>query len=286
MEKSSTIRHPVEWTAARLQAAASRSRSTLPVPVAGPIPTPRHITADDLRAALADGAADFLAFRSDVIVLCFIYPIAGAVLWRFATGANMLQLVFPLAAGFALVGPLFATGLYEMSRQRERGAAITWSAAFDAFRSPAVGAIIGLGMVLMAIFAFWLFTAQIIFRATVAAEHPASAAAFAHDVLLTGPGIAMTVIGCGVGFLFAALVLCISLISFPLLLDRHTGVDQAVSASIAAARANPRVVAVWGLIVAAGLVLGAIPFLAGLIVTMPILGHATWHLYRRLMPAM
>jgi len=283
MEKAATIRHPVEWAAARLQAAAQRSA----VPVAPPAPLPalRTITTADLRAALLAGFDDFLAFRSDVIVLCFIYPLAGAVLWRFATGVNMLQLLFPLAAGFALVGPLFATGLYEMSRQRELGGPITWGVAFDAFRSPAIGAIFGLGVVLLAIFAAWIGTAQAIYGMSVGALHPETTAAFVGDVLTTGPGIALIVFGITAGFLFAALVLCISLISFPLMLDRTVSVETAIATSIAAARANPRVVTIWGAIVAAGLVLGAAPFLVGLIITMPVLGHATWHLYRRLLPA-
>jgi len=283
MEKSATIRHPVEWAAARLQAAAQRP--AVPVAPPGPLPALRTITTADLRAALLAGFDDFLAFRSDVIVLCFIYPLAGAVLWRFATGVNMLQLLFPLAAGFALVGPLFATGLYEMSRQRELGGPITWGAAFDAFRSPAIGAIFGLGVVLLAIFAAWIGTAQAIYGMSVGTLHPDTLAAFIDDVLTTGPGIALIVFGITAGFLFAALVLCISLISFPLMLDRTVSVETAVATSIAASRANPRVVAIWGAIIAGGLVLGAAPFLVGLIITMPVLGHATWHLYRRLLPA-
>jgi uncharacterized membrane protein len=285
MEKSATIRNPVEWTAARLQAATARPPLIVQAPVPDHLPAARRIGVADLRAALADGVADFLAFRSDVIVLCFIYPLAGAVLWRMATGVNMLQLLFPLAAGFALVGPLFATGLYEMSRQRERGAPITWAAAFDAFRSPAIGAIFGLGIVLLALFTAWLLIAQALYHVTVSPMHPATLGAFVSDVLFTGPGLAMTVLGFGIGFLFAALVLCISLISFPLMLDRNVGIEQAVQASVAAARANPRTVAIWGLVVAAGLAVGALPCLAGLIVTMPVLGHATWHLYRRILPA-
>jgi uncharacterized membrane protein len=284
MEKSATIRHPVEWAAARLQGAAQRPPA-IPVSQPAPLPALRTITTADLRAALLAGFDDFLAFRSDVIVLCFIYPLAGAVVWRLATGVNMLQLLFPLATGFALVGPLFATGLYEMSRQREHGGPISWGVAFDAFRSPAIGAIFGLGVVLLAIFAAWIGTAQMIYALTVGGLHPDSLAAFIVDVLTTGPGIALIGFGMGAGFLFATLVLCISLISFPLMLDRTVSVETAVTASISAARANPRVVAIWGLIVAAGLVLGAAPVLVGLIITMPVLGHATWHLYRRIMPA-
>jgi uncharacterized membrane protein len=285
MAKSAVIRHPLEWTASRLGALGGPGTTAGPA-FARPavLPPPAIIGTTDLRSALRAGLDDFLAFRSDVIVLCIMYPLAGSVLWRFATGMDLLQLVFPLVAGFALVGPLFATGLYEMSRQRESGRDISWGAAFDAFRSPNIGAIFGLGFVLMTILAAWLFAAQGIYASTVAHEHPASVNEFINDVLFTGPGVAMMIGGFAAGFAFAAVVLCISLISFPLLLDRHVSLEQAVAASIAAARANPQTVAVWGVIVAAGLAIGAAPALIGLIVTMPILGHATWHLYRRLLP--
>ena len=87
-------------------------------------------------------------------------------------------------------------------------------------------------------------------------------------------------VGCGVGFLFAVLAFAISVVSFPLLLDREAGVDTAVLTSIRAVIANPAAMAAWGLIVAGGLVIGSIPFFLGLIVVMPVLGHSTWHLYR------
>lgn len=283
MAKAGVIRNPIEWTASHL---GGLGAAPPPGIVQGPVTLPacHLITTADLRAALREGFDDFAAFRSDVIVLCIIYPLAGAIMWRLATGMDLVQLIFPLVAGFALVGPLFATGLYEMSRQREQGRPITWAAAFDAFRSPNIVSILGLGAVLLVIFAAWLFTAQTLYGVTVAHEHPASFQAFAQDVALTGPGIAMTVLGFAAGFVFAAIVLCISLISFPLLLDRRVTLQQAVTASVQAARANPRVVAIWGLIVATGLAIGVGTGLVGLIVTMPVLGHATWHLYRRLLP--
>ena len=282
MEKAAHIRHPIEWAGVRLQQLWQlRLRQMAAAPAT--LPLPRHITAADLRACLAAGLHDFLTFRSDVIVLCCIYPVSGAVLWQFATGANLLHLVFPLVAGFALVGPLFATGLYEMSRRQERGEPVTWATAFEPFRAPAIFRIFALGVALVAVFFVWLLAAELIYRATLGAPPPVSPGAFAHDVLATSAGHAMIVLGMAVGFVFAAGVLCCSVISFPLLVDRNVTVAQAVRASIAAARANPRVIAVWGLVVAAGLVIGAAPFLVGLVVTLPILGHATWHLYRRLM---
>ncbi len=281
MEKAAVIRHPLQWAALRVQSVAGAApMARLPQTA---IPAPRRISVDDVRGALRQGFADFLAFRSDVIFLCVLYPCAGLLLWRFASGYNLLHMAFPLIAGFALVGPLFATGLYEMSRQHEHGLPVTWATAFAAFRSPAIGSILLLGVVLLAIFGAWLLAANGLYLGTVAAEKPNSLADFVHDVLFTRRGNAMIIAGFGAGFLFAALALCVSIVSFPLMLDRHATTADAVRTSIAAARKNPLETALWGLIVAVLLALGSLPFLIGLVVVLPLLGHATWHLYRRIM---
>jgi uncharacterized membrane protein len=282
LEKAVVIRHPLQWAAVRVQSVASaKANARLPQTA---IPAPRRIGIDDLRAALSEGFADFLAFRSDVIFLCILYPCAGLLLWRFASGYNLLHMAFPLVAGFALVGPLFATGLYEMSRQYEQGVPVTWGTAFAAFRSPAIVSILMLGALLLAIFAAWLLTADLLYLGTVAAEKPTSLGSFVRDVLLTGRGYAMIILGNGLGLLFAAVALCISIVSFPLMLDRHTTAATAIRTSIAVARLNPVETALWGLMVAVLLALGSAPFLIGLVVVLPVLGHATWHLYRRLIP--
>jgi uncharacterized membrane protein len=288
MASQDHIRNPIEWSWGQISLAASTVGS-LPRSLRGSeasrhaaLPAVRRITTADLEDALRKGIDDFAAYRTDVIFLCLIYPIAGLALLWLSAGYNMLPLVFPLASGFALIGPVAAVGLYEMSRRRERGASVTWMDAFGVIQSPAFGAIFVLGLVLLAIFLLWLYAANLIYQATLGPEAPVSAAAFVRDVFTTQAGLEMIVVGVGVGFLFAVLVLTISVVSFPLLLDRDVGLVTAVGTSIRAVAANPETMAIWGLIVAVGLVAGSIPAFLGLIVVVPVLGHATWHLYRKL----
>jgi uncharacterized membrane protein len=244
-------------------------------------PTVRRLGIADLTGALASGLDDFTANRTDVIFLCVIYPLVGLVLGRVASGYGLLPLLFPLASGFALVGPLAAVGLNEMSRRREQGAPVRWVDAFGVLQAPSIGSIALLGLLLVGIFLLWLVSAQVIYVATLGPEAPASVAVFLRDVLGTPAGWALIAVGVGVGFLFAVLVLAISVVAFPLLLDRHVGIDTAVWTSVRVVAMNPGVTAVWGAIVVALLVIGSLPALVGLAVVMPVLGHATWHLYRR-----
>jgi len=284
-----TIRNPVEWGVEQVRTAGRAFGSTAstahPAEAGCPaLPELRRIEAADLWDALVKGLDDFGANRTDVIFLCVIYPLIGVVLARLAAGYDMLPLLFPLASGFALVGPLAAVGLYEMSRRREEGHQATWADAFGVVRSPSFGGIAMLGLLLVEIFVLWLMAAFAIYHLTLGPKPPISVGAFAHDVFLTPAGWTMIGLGVGIGFLFAVLVLTISVISFPLQLDRNVGVEQAVRTSIRAVRANPGSMALWGLIVAGALVAGAIPVFIGLVIVLPVLGHATWHLYRKVVP--
>jgi uncharacterized membrane protein len=241
----------------------------------------RTIAFADLKQALALGAADFLAKPSHVIFLALIYPIAGIVLARLVVGYDILPLLFPLIAGFTLLGPFAALGLYEISRRREQNLDTSWNHAFDVFRSPGFGSILALGLVLMAIFLVWLALALGLYALTMGPAMPTSITGFVGDVLTTASGWTLIIVGNAVGFLFALLVLTISVVSFPLILDRHVGAMAAVRTSIAAVKTNPVTMLGWGAIVAGGLVLGLLPVFVGLALVLPILGHATWHLYRR-----
>jgi len=244
-------------------------------------PLIRTIHVSDLRDALAKGVDDFYAMPTHAMFLCIIYPIVGFVLARLTFGYSVLPLLYPLMSGFALIGPVAALGLYEMSRRKEAGLETSASNALDVIESSSVGAIAALALLLLVIFMIWVAVANAIYIASFGYAPPASAATFLHEVLTTPAGWTLIVIGNGVGLLFAILVLTISVVSFPLLLDRDVGAAVAVLTSIRVVAHNPTTMMVWGLIVGALLVIGSLPLFFGLTVVMPILGHATWHLYRK-----
>jgi uncharacterized membrane protein len=244
-------------------------------------PVIRRLTPSDLVNALAGGIDDFVEMPSHAIFLCIVYPLLGILLIGLTLGYAMLPMAFPIAAGFALVGPLAAIGLYELSRRREAGLESSSSHAFDVLHSPSLGAIVALGFLLMAIFLIWLAAAQAIYIANFGYAPPASISQFVHDVFGTRAGWTLIAVGTGTGFLFAVAALSIGAVSFPLLLDRDVGAAVALATSIRVFKENPLTMAAWGFIVAALLLIGSIPFFLGLTVVIPVLGHATWHLYRR-----
>ena len=254
--------------------------------IAGANETPAHpvvrkIGLSDLREALSRGLDDFMAMPSHLVFLGLIYPIAGVCLAALTFSNNALPLLYPLATGFALVGPFAAIGLYEISRRRELGMEASWQDAFDVLKSPSIPSIAALGVLLLVIFLAWLTTARMLYQSLFGYAVPSSYSQFINDVLTTPQGMTLILAGNALGFAFAVVVLSISVISFPLLLDRDVGAAVAIQTSIKAVLVNPLVMAAWGLIVAAALLVGSLPLFVGLAIAMPVLGHATWHLYRR-----
>jgi uncharacterized membrane protein len=241
----------------------------------------RKIGVSDLFDALRRGVDDFMVKPSHIVFLCMIYPIMGVVLAAWTSGANALPLLFPLVSGFALIGPFAAIGLYEISRRREAGLDTSWKHAFEVRHSPTLPSIAAVAIMLLAIFVTWLLTAKFFYQQLFGPAPPESISGFLDEIFATGRGWTLIIAGHAIGFVFAVVVLCTTVIAFPLLLDRDVGAYEAIHTSVRVVLANPIPMAVWGLIVAALLILGSLPLLAGLAVVLPILGHATWHLYRK-----
>ncbi len=244
-------------------------------------PIIHKIGMSDIRDALASGLADFKAMPTHLIFLCLIYPIVTLLLARAFAGYEVLPLVFPLLAGYTLIGPLAATGMYELSRRHEQGLDISRVHAFDVLRFPSIRSIAVLGVLLMFIYFAWMLAAWAIYWQSFGDTVPNSIPEFARNVFATPAGWTLIVVGGGVGFLFAVVVFTLSVVSFPMLMDRDVGVTTAVQTSIRVVVANPVTMAVWGMIVVAVLILGTLPFFVGLAVALPVLGHATWHVYRK-----
>ena len=245
------------------------------------LPVVRLLRVEDLRDALRKGLEDFWAIPTHVVFLCLLYPIVGLLLFRMTFVYDLLPLLYPLAAGFALLGPFTAIGLYEISRRRELGLDTSWMHAFDILHSPSLLPIVALGGVLLVIFGTWIAVANAIYVANFGDQPLTSLIAFARQVITTPEGSQLIIIGNTVGFVFALLTATVSVISFPLLLDRNVGLGTAVLTSVKVVLKNPVVMGTWFFIVAGGLLIGSLPLLVGLAVVLPVLGHSTWHLYRK-----
>ena len=247
--------------------------------------TIQPIAVGDLTAALRDGLADFMARPTHYAFLCLVYPLMGLVIGVWAADQDILPLIFPLVAGFALLGPVAAVPLYEISRRREQGHDAGWADALGVLRSPAFPSVLGLACLLLLIFAAWLYAAQSLYIWLYGSLFlPMSFGAFLGEILTTPRGWTLIGVGNLIGLVFALLTLAISVVSFPLLLDRHVGVAEAMATSVRVTMASPGPVLLWGLVVAMLLFAASLPLLIALPLVLPVLGHASWHLYRRAVP--
>lgn len=245
-------------------------------------PVARNLAPADLGAALAAGWRDFLAQPLYGLFFAAIYVLGGlgAAYALMTKGASAW--LIPLAAGFPLIAPFTAVGLYEVSRRREAALPLSWGKVLGALRGRGDDQIMLMGGFIFVGFTFWIILAHGIF-AIFAAQLGAGGESLA--MLQTPTGLAMLAVGGTVGALVAFVFYAITVISLPMLVDRNVDFLTAIITSLRAIQANRAVLLIWGAFIAVTLFTAMLPAFAGLLVALPVLGHATWHLYRRTVSA-
>jgi len=238
----------------------------------------RRINGDAPKAWLRQGLSDFLDKPMPSLFYGLVFVVMGyALAGMFENAAHM---ILALAAGFMLVGPFLATGLYDLSRQRERHEAVSLSHSLVAWRVNPLH--IGVFALMLAlVLAFWVRIAALIFAVLFASELPEVTSSIT-GMFASGAGLRFLIVFVLVGGAIAFLVYCCSAVAVPMLLDQRVDMVTAVNTSVQAVLKNMGPMLIWAVIIAVLTFLGLVTLFLGLIVTMPIIGHATWHAYRAL----
>ncbi|WP_336981327.1 DUF2189 domain-containing protein [Altererythrobacter fulvus] len=248
----------------------------VPVKVAG------DLRMGDLSAALAAGWKDFRAYPAFGLFFAAIYVAAGMFLYFALFSWGQIGWLVPASAGFPLLAPFIAVGLYEVSRRREAGLPMSWGAVLGALRGRGDEQVLMMGGFVFVGFTFWIILAHGIFAIFLAESGLGSESL---EIFRTSAGIMMLVVGGAVGALMALAFYSITVMSLPMLVDREVDFLTAIIVSLAAMRANGFVLVVWAVLMSIALFAAMVPMFLGLLVVLPVLGHATWHLYRRVVPA-
>ena len=244
-------------------------------------PVVRRITSADIAEALGQGLRDFQAAPLYGLAFGALYAGGGIVILLSLTAFGMIYLAYPLAAGFALIGPFVATGLYEVSRRREAGQTLSLRGIWSTVKSRSE---IGwMAFVTLFVFVIWMYQVRLLIALLIGLNASFSSLhEFITVVLTTNEGLLFLAIGNVVGAALSLILFSLTVVSFPLLLDRDVDCVTAMITSVRAVVTNPVPMIGWAAVIVVLLIVSALPYFLGLLVTLPVLGHATWHLYRRL----
>jgi len=244
-------------------------------------PVVRQIAAADIAEALGQGLRDFQAMPLYGLAFGALYAAGGIAIVLCLTAFGKVYLAYPLAAGFALIGPFVAVGLYEMSRRREAGEPVTPAAVWSTVCSR--GEIGWMAFVTLFIFVIWMYQVRLLIALLLGINASfSSLQQFITMLLTTNEGLLFLAIGNAVGAALSLILFSLTVVSFPLLLDRDVDFVTAMVTSVRAVVASPLPMIGWVAVIVGLLTVSAIPYFLGLVVTLPVLGHTTWHLYRRI----
>ncbi len=254
-----------------------------PQAVAAPTaPKVRDVGRDDVLEALRLGIADFRAAPLYGLFFGGIYALGGLFLLWMTMGAGVAYLTYPLATGFALLGPFVAVGCYEVSRRRETGEALDLRAILGVMARQSSRELGWMAFVTLFVFLMWMYQVRILLILTLGFKNFTTFGEFLHVVTGTPEGWLFIALVHLDGLVFAMVTFSLTVVAFPLLLEREIDFVTAMITSVKSVTANPRTMLSWGLVIALLLLAGSLPAFVGLFVILPVLGHATWHLYRRL----
>jgi len=244
-------------------------------------PVVRPIAAADIAEALGQGLRDFQAMPLMGLMFGGLYVAGGILIVLSLTAFGMVYLAYPIAAGFSLIGPFVAIGLYEMSRRREVGQLVTLGAIWSAVRSRSE---LGwMAFVTLFIFLVWMYQVRLLIALILGINASfSSIQQFITVVLTTSEGLLFLAVGNAIGAALSLILFSLTVVSFPLLLDRDVDFVTAMVTSVRAVVTSPVPMIGWAAVIVVVLMVSSIPYFLGLLVTLPVLGHATWHLYRRI----
>ena len=242
---------------------------------------PATLTIADLRGALRAGLSDFRRAPQYGVFFSAVYVLGGFFLiWL---GAGTVSWTIATSLGFPLVAPFAAAGLYEVSRRIERGQPLDWAGVLGIVWAERTRQLPMLGAVIVIYFLFWTFLAHMIFALFMGLSTMTNVSQ-SWDVFLTPNGLTMIAVELGVGAVLAFVLFSVTVVSLPLVLDREVDFVTAMATSVQVVQANPVVMLIWAVVIAALSLIALVPWFLGLVLVLPVLGHATWHLYRRALP--
>ncbi|MGI9405953.1 MAG: DUF2189 domain-containing protein [Hyphomicrobiaceae bacterium] len=248
----------------------------------GMLPDVRRATFADLRFVLQQGWSDFRTEPAYGIFFGAVYALGGLILIGAVTVWRLHWIAYPLVIGFALIGPFIATGLYEVSRRLETGAALSWRGILGVVWDQHRRELGWMAFVMLFVFWVWMYQARTLFAVFFGSRGFATFEGFIEAILTTANGWTFLAVGHLVGAIISLVLFSVTVVACPLLLDREVDFITAMITSIRSVLASPVVMIAWGLFVIVSVILSALPAFLGLLVVLPVLGHATWHLYRRI----
>ncbi len=248
---------------------------------AAPLPEVNIITTAAIGTALRGGVRDFLRAPLYGLFFSLIYVLGGWIIWSVYAASGQEWWLIPVIVGFPLLAPFAAVGLYEVSRRLERGDRLNWRGVLGVVFAQKDRQVPSMAMVILLMFMFWVFVAHTIFALFMGLSAMTNVTS-SFEILFQGNGPVMLLVGSLIGAGFASVLFAVTVVALPLILDHEVDFISAMILSVQAVVANIGPMMIWGVTIALLLFIGMAPMFLGLFIVLPVLGHATWHMYRQL----